>query len=321
MWVVLILYDWYSKLYVRIKWRGSFSRGFYVRSGVRQGSSLSPTLFNVSINRFIVELKEDDIGCKLGGNFVGVIMYADDLLLLSLSVTGLQHMLDRCYSICENSYLEFNTNKCSCAIIGPAAKYNIDNMKLGNSRLNWTTVIKYLGINFQVGKNMIIDTSTIKRKFFSSVNCIIGKTKCINERIRLALMESHCLSVLLYSCAALGYNNQQISDLNACWNSVYRRIFGFNKWESVRDCIAGLGRMDFISIQAHMCLKLPKEGFRSNNLVFCSLVKRFMFTQNFKQLCNNVNVRSDCMYLVNVSFYELQKLVYNNFCNRPSRRN
>ena len=90
---------------------------------------------------------------------MGAIMYADDLLLLSASVTGLQHMLNRCYSICCDSSLEFNFNKSNCAIIGPAAKYKIDNMTLGNHRLNWVTVIKYLGISFQVGSKLIVDTT------------------------------------------------------------------------------------------------------------------------------------------------------------------
>jgi len=34
------------------------------------------------------------------------------------------------------------------------------------------------------------------------------------------------------------------NELNACWNSVYRRIFGFHKWESVKSFIDGLGRLD-----------------------------------------------------------------------------
>ena len=319
MWVVMLLYDWYSKLYVRIKWRESFSRGFYVRSGVRQGSSLSPSLFNVFINKFIVELKKDDIGCNLCGNYVGVIMYADDLLLLSASVAGLQSMLNRCDFICCESSLEFNCNKSSCAIIGPAAKYKIDNMTLGNYRLTWATVIKYLGISFQTGRKLIIDTVQIKRKFYASVNCILGKTKCVHETVKLALMEAHCLPVLLYSCVALSYTNQQLTDLNACWNSVYRRIFGFNKWDSVRVFIAGLGRMNFISIHAHLCFKFYKEGFKSNNYVFRSILHRFMFSQDFKKLCNSVDVVSEYKYLLNLPFFELKKVMYSNFCNRPSR--
>ena len=36
----------------------------------------------------------------------------------------------------------------------------------------------------------------------------------------------------------------QSDTLSVCWNSVYRRIFGFNRWESVKLFIAGLGRLD-----------------------------------------------------------------------------
>src|SRR5579872_5618437 len=171
---------------------GILSRGFKVRSGVRQGSSFSPALFNVFINKFIVELKEDDIGCKLCGNYVGVIMYADDLLLLSASVSGLHHMLNKCYSIACDSNLEFNCSKSSCAIIGPAFKYKINSMNLGDDELNWTELIKYLGISFHFGKRLTIDTAVIKRKFYASVSCILGKTRCIHETVRLGLMEPHC---------------------------------------------------------------------------------------------------------------------------------
>ena len=48
--------------------------------------------------------------------------------------------------------------------------------------------------------------------------------------------------------AALKYTAKQEDELNACWNSVYRKIFGFSKWESVRCFIGGLGRLDFHSI-------------------------------------------------------------------------
>jgi len=41
--VVYLLADWYSKLFVVVRWNDAFSAPFKVRSGVRQGSSLSPS--------------------------------------------------------------------------------------------------------------------------------------------------------------------------------------------------------------------------------------------------------------------------------------
>jgi len=54
--VVDVLSNWYSKLFCVIKWKGSVSRQFTVGSGVRQGSCLYPTIFNVFMNAFIVNL-------------------------------------------------------------------------------------------------------------------------------------------------------------------------------------------------------------------------------------------------------------------------
>jgi len=38
---------------------------------------------------------------------------------------------------------------------------------------------------------------------------------------------------------------KQEDELNACWISVYRKIFDFNKWESVNSFRCGLGPLDF----------------------------------------------------------------------------
>jgi len=37
----------------------------------------------------------------------------------------------------------------------------------------------------------------------------------------------------MYAMPALDLTSRQNSELNACWNNVIRRLFGFNKWESV----------------------------------------------------------------------------------------
>ena len=68
----------------------------------------------------------------------------------------------------------------------------------------------------------------------------------------------YSLSVLTYrySIAALDLKAKQLAELNVCWNSVYRRLFRYHKWESVRGCIEGLGMLDFF----YMCVYWPEPN-------------------------------------------------------------
>ena len=70
------------------------------------GDVLSPFLFNLYVDELIYELEASDV-CVCG-KFFGCIMYADDLLLLSASVSDLQYMLDICYKFGVENDIMFN---------------------------------------------------------------------------------------------------------------------------------------------------------------------------------------------------------------------
>ena len=69
--ILALLINWYSKLVMAVRWKGFLSSSFLVRSGVRQGSILSPSLFSVFMNIFIVRLKTLGTGCCISGYFIG----------------------------------------------------------------------------------------------------------------------------------------------------------------------------------------------------------------------------------------------------------
>lgn len=50
--------------------------------------------------------------------------------------------------------------------------------------------------------------------------------------------------MLMYASSALAVHSKQVNELNACWNNVIRRIFGYQRWKSVKEVIHGLGRLN-----------------------------------------------------------------------------
>jgi len=117
--VINLLCNWYSKLFAMVRWNGAYSNAFAIRSGVRQGSTLSPALFNIFINVFITNLKEAGLGCWVRQMFIRCLLYADDIILLSPSISGLQKMLDICYKTSCSVSLQFNVAKCHLMVLGP----------------------------------------------------------------------------------------------------------------------------------------------------------------------------------------------------------
>ena len=79
---------------MQIKWGSELSEPISVHKGIRQGGLSSPFLFNLFYQDLINELSECTGGIIIYKQSFNVFCYADDLMLASLTVTGLQTMIN-----------------------------------------------------------------------------------------------------------------------------------------------------------------------------------------------------------------------------------
>ena len=84
---------------------------FEVNSGVRQGDSLSPTLFNIYINDLIIDLNSMDLGVDINGRRVCCLLYADDIVIFCNTESDLQKLLDRAHRWCYKWKMQINYEK------------------------------------------------------------------------------------------------------------------------------------------------------------------------------------------------------------------
>ena len=94
LYLIRVLSYWYINQKLCVRWCSQLSSMFSVTNGVRQGGILSPYLFNLYMDDLSCSLNKLKIGLCINGQVINHMMYADDLVLLSPSVKGLQKVID-----------------------------------------------------------------------------------------------------------------------------------------------------------------------------------------------------------------------------------
>ena len=157
--IVRFLLVSYDKQSANVRWNGEYSRHFKIKNGVKQGAVLSAVLYCVYTNGLFEKLRKLRIGCRVNQTYVGVVGYADDLLLLSPSIDGLQEMLKVCEQYAESHNLKFSTNsnpqksKTKCMAFMKKDR-DLRGLTLCNNTLPWVKTGKHLGMRIDDTKNI-----------------------------------------------------------------------------------------------------------------------------------------------------------------------
>jgi len=120
------------------------------------------------LSPFLFALYLDDLS-KLGSSVNGcfIILYADDILLLSPSVTQLERLLRACE--CELAWLDMaiNFSKSCCIRVGPRCDTITATINsLTGHTISWAKEIRYLGVYFVQSRIMKCSLDVAKRGFY-----------------------------------------------------------------------------------------------------------------------------------------------------------
>ena len=237
---------------------------FSISCGVRQGDPMSPTLFAIYINDLIVEINSAGKGVRCGDTTVSALFYADDIVVLSESVTGLQTQLDTVNNWCAKWRLELNQDKTKIIHFRPKSvsvtKYKFN---CGDLTLNLCEKYKYLGMYFNEHLDETIIISDVVKSATRALGLVISKYKnsggLLYETFN-TLYQACVQPVMLYGAALWGY--KEYPKLNTIQNKACKFFLGVVKTASNTACH---GDMGWLAVQAKQQIEMVR--------LWCRLIK------------------------------------------------
>ena len=141
---VRIFASMYEQLHGMVKVNDNISQTFPINIGLRQGCNLSPTLFNLYINDLPnILVKGECYPVSLNSHNINLLMYADDIVLLSTSKRGLQKALNILEIYCQKWQLVVNIKKTRVMILNSRTHVTFT---YSSEELETVCEFKYLGV-------------------------------------------------------------------------------------------------------------------------------------------------------------------------------
>ena len=120
---------------------------FEYEKGVQQGNPLSPILFNLYINDIFEVIKNDNMVTLDNEYKFNSLMYADDLIIMSTTLEGLQKSLDALNGYCKKWKLNINYKKTKSMVFSKGNNIKKINLTINSNNIENTKEVKYLGIS------------------------------------------------------------------------------------------------------------------------------------------------------------------------------
>ncbi len=218
--VLYSLQSMYKCVYQRIKLQNNLLEPVASELGLRQGCNLSPLLFNL----FIEDIKfEFDAKCDqvcLADKQLSHLLYADDLLLISTSQSGLQRCLDKIQAYFSRFKLSVNLKKSNIMVFNKTGKIPKHLLfRIGKDQVDFATRYKYLGTLLSSSgsyKPAIENLNEKSRKAYFSLLTIL-KNIDFDQGVCLKIFDTAIKPILTY-------NSEFWTQLSSQQIKIFRKI-------------------------------------------------------------------------------------------------
>ena len=232
----------YPKACVRLS-NQYYTDWFDTPSGVKQGDCFSATAFSLFINDLALEIKLLNRGVLVNSKIISILMYADDVVVLSETENNLQVMLNTINTWCNKWKLLINEAKSNVIHFRPKGKLKSKiQFKIGDKDLGYDTKYKYLGVTFHENLDFSMHKNILSKSGTRALGSIINKYKLNKDmpfKMYGKLFHSCVIPILDYGSEVWGM--YKCSEVEKVQNTGARVFLGVNRFTPILSIQGDIG--------------------------------------------------------------------------------
>ena len=259
------------------------TESFPVESGVRQGNNLAPTLFTiyindlipvineldvgVSIGDLIPVINELDVGVSIGDSKISILLYADDIVLLSESPYGIQQQLNILKDWLKTWHMKANVDKTKVVQFRPrTTKQSIAKFFIDDKNVIVTDSYTYLGVLLTQHMDYKLTACQLARSASRAASKLISiyfENKGLPWRVFTHVHNSVVSPVMDYASAIWGQKRYGVCD--EIQRRLIRCFLGVGKKCPIPSMEGDIGwlppyvrhKVETVRMWCHLCLLPP----------------------------------------------------------------
>ena len=230
-----LIRNWYESGKCFVYFAGLSSAPFPVERGVRQGSILSPTLFNIIMNPLLLTLEASGLGLSVNNLYGGAYLHADDIRTLASTASTLQAQISEVLKFTSNNFLQLNPAKCEIISFAQHNTVHDPVCEIEGKQLPASGTAKCLGYswNHNLSAKPSIEHNILKarKSFFAygSLGLFKGDLSPLSGR---SMVETCILPILLYGTENWCLSQNSIQMLDSFLGELSKRLLKLPRWYS-----------------------------------------------------------------------------------------